>query len=84
MTNNKKINKHKSYKRIAVEEFWTIPEIYADMREIALSNSKEEPGVASLWGDVMKTAGANPFGDILCDAGLQRIEIMDNSGIDLG
>jgi len=83
MSEKKIINKSPIYKRIAVEESWTIPEIFDDMREIALSNPKDEPGMASLWAEVMRTKGAKSFGDVLCDTGVDRLTMMDNNGIDI-
>ncbi len=60
----------KDYKRIAVEESWMIPELFDDFREIANTRAADEPGMALLWGEVMRAADASTFREIISDIAL--------------
>lgn len=71
------------FKRIAIEESYTTPEIFAEMREVAFTQAAEEPGEAALWGDLMRMPEMARFEKIITDAGEGRIRAMDAAGVDV-
>ncbi|WP_147822407.1 amidohydrolase family protein [Salidesulfovibrio onnuriiensis] len=77
--------KQKSYKRIAVEESWMPTELFDDFRALAQTGETRitSPGLASLWGEVMQTPGAQLFREIITDINTSRLENMDAAGIDM-
>jgi len=68
------------YKRIATEEAWGPPEMFAMYRKLLDENPYAHPGLATMWGD---SGGGNPIVARLVDMGERRINDMDASGIDV-
>ncbi len=73
----------RDYKRIAVEESWMPPEIFDDIRDMASAKAADEPGMAMLWGEVMRMPGTNKFREIISDISGHRLGVMDATGIDI-
>ncbi len=84
-----------SFRRIAVEEFFTTPELLLAQRKLLGGNPSDEPGFTGFWGQMMDGIG---FWDVLNELvggpgsvgltralslGDGRIEAMDAAGIDM-
>jgi len=67
------------YLRIAAEEAWVSEEVLKQGLELVAKNPADEPGFVSMWGKINN----NPLlVSRLLDLGEQRLQDMDDSGID--
>ena len=74
-SNNDTQQGKETYKRIAVEESFIIPEIFDDLRNFAANGAKNEPGLLSLWGEAINSPGVDAFAQTLIDIGEGRLSI---------
>ena len=74
----------RGYLRIATEEAFGPPELFAKYREILASGADVDPGFRSLWGfySASPSPRATAIMERLTDLGDRRIRDMDETGID--
>src|SRR4051812_16920891 len=72
------------YLRIATEEAWAPPELFAIYRDILNKGTYDDPGFRSLWGFYAFSEAARPafIRSRMTDLGALRLSEMDASGID--
>ena len=73
------------YKRIATEEAFATPELFALYRQMLANRTIQDPGFLSLWGFYLSSPSARATRIIekLQDMGAQRVADMDATGVDL-
>jgi 5-carboxyvanillate decarboxylase len=73
------------YQRIAAEEAFATPELFALYRQMLTSQTIRDPGFLSLWGFYLgsPSARATQIIERLQDLGERRIRDMDSTGVDM-
>ena len=73
------------YQRIAAEEAFATPELFALYRQMLTSQTIQDPGFLSLWGFYLgsPSARATQIIERLQDLGERRIRDMDSTGVDM-
>lgn len=72
------------YRRIAVEEAWAPPRLLEVYRSELEAGSIDDPGAQKLWGYYLGTSErARRLVDRIVDAGPDRIQAMDEAGLDV-
>jgi len=71
------------YQRIATEEAFATPELFALYRQMLASKTIHDPGFLSLWGFYLSSpsARATRIIDLLQDLGERRVADMDSTGV---
>ena len=72
------------YKRIATEEAWATPELFAEFGKL-LDGGCDDPGFTSLWGFYLRSEAERPklIRERMVDLDARRLADMDSTGIDM-
>ncbi len=71
----------KDFKRIALEEAFTIPEVLAEWRKLLDAGAEHENGFRNLFGPILRNPKAAGILERLVDFDTHRLADMDNNGI---
>lgn len=74
-----------AYRRIATEEAWSPPEMLDIYRDMVKAKSLDDPGFNTMWGFYLAgtSARALHIERCMCDLDAQRLQHMDEAGIDV-
>jgi 5-carboxyvanillate decarboxylase len=70
-------------KKIAIEEAFATPELFAEWQKLLATNAENEPGFRKLYAPFLSSPATENIRDRLTDLGAGRIRDMDQYGIDM-